>query len=74
MNFDNIGRFKLFPVNVYYNNSYLNTIVPLSQGKTFTYIIFKMDTKKKEGMCVYVNDVTILNLKTKAYYIYIFQR
>ena len=53
MKFDKIGRFKLFTMNVYYNKSYLATIISLLKLKTLEEITIKKDTKRKRP-CVYM--------------------
>ena len=42
-------------IDVYYNNSCLDTVIYLSRGEILEDIKFNTDTKKEEAMCVNVH-------------------
>ena len=54
MKFDNIGRLKLFPVDVYYNKSSLDRIIYLSQVNILEDVTVKRE--KSNRPCVYANN------------------
>ena len=64
MKCDIIGTMKWFPMDIHNNKSILAEIISLLEVKTLEDITVKMDTKKEETMCVYVNE-EVYKLKPK---------